>query len=84
MGNSRKAVPDTLVRTSLKARAGSTLAVIVEEIALMLSVIGHDLKRDEPLAFAWDQPRRDPDRDQASAPWLGIERRGIAAWIETV
>ncbi|WP_153191446.1 hypothetical protein [Stenotrophomonas sp. MYb238] len=50
----------------------------------MLSVIGHDLKQDEPLAFDWDQPRWDPDPDQAIAPGPGIVRRGIAAWIETV
>jgi hypothetical protein len=55
-------------------------------MALTLIVIGHDLKRDEPLAFDWDRPRprRDPDPDQAAAPEPGIVRRGIDAWIETV
>jgi len=50
----------------------------------MLSVIGHALKQDEPLAFDWDRRRWDADPDQASAPGPAIVRRGIAAWIETV
>ncbi len=50
----------------------------------MLSVIGHDLKQDEPLAFVWDQLRRGTDPDQVVALGPGIVRCGIDALIETV
>jgi hypothetical protein len=58
--------------------------VIVEGIALMLSVIGHDFKRDEPQAFGWDQLRQGTDPDQVGSPGPGIVRCGIDAWIEIV